>query len=101
MVGVKQHTNTFIEEEKNSKILKLDKADLTKIQPQGGMTFKESYIHRGVGDEVCVHVWDYPSNVNLLWLDNVMGVYDVTVVADVTTMNEDETISAINKSMVE
>lgn len=101
MVGVKQHTNTFIEEEKSSKKPKLDKAFLTKIQPQGGMTFKDKYIQKGDGYEACVHVWDYPSNVNLLWLDKVMAMYDVTVVADVTTMDQDETISSINKSMVE
>src|SRR5690625_2846755 len=101
MVGVKQHTNTIIEEEKNSKKPKLDKAILTKIQHQGCMTFKDKYIQKGDGYEACVHVWDYPSNVNLLWLDKVMAMYDVTVVADVTTMDQDETISSINKSMVE
>src|SRR5699024_11433802 len=61
----------------------------------------DKYIQKGDGYEACIHVWDYPSNVNLLWLDKVMAMYDVTVVADVTTMNQDETISSINKSMVE
>src|SRR5690625_884932 len=79
----------------------LDKEFVTTIQPQGGIRFKDKYIKKGDGYEACIHVWDYPSNVNLLWLDKVMSMYDVTVVADVATMEQDETISAINKSMVE
>src|SRR5699024_11833638 len=51
--------------------------------------------------EACIHIWDYPSNVNLLWLDKVMSMYDVTVVADVATMEQDQSIRYINKSMVE
>src|SRR5690625_4913645 len=94
-------TQAFIEEEKKLKKPKLDKAFLTTIQPQGGISFKDKYIQKGDGYEACIHVWDYPSNVNLLWLDKVMSMYDVTVVADVTTMEQDETISSINKSMVE
>src|SRR5699024_562873 len=79
----------------------LDKELLTTIQPQGGISFRDKYIKKGDGYDACMHVRDYPSNVNLLWLDKVMSMNDVTVVADVATMEQDETISAINKSMVE
>lgn len=79
----------------------LDKQFLTTIQPQGGISFKDKYIKKGDGYETCIHVWDYPANVNVLWLDQVMSMYDVTVVADIATMEQDETISAINKSMME
>src|SRR5699024_12197643 len=78
-----------------------DKEFLMTTQPQGGIRFRDKYIKKGDGYEACIHVWDSPSNVNLLWLDKVMSMYDVTVVADVATMEQDETISAINKSMVE
>src|SRR5699024_2307127 len=94
-------TQAFIEEEKKLKKQKLDKAFLTTIQPQYGISYKDKYIQKVDGYEACIHVWYYPSNVNLLWLDKVMSMYDVTVVADVTTMEQDETISSINKSMVE
>ncbi|MDY0407205.1 type IV secretion system protein VirB4 [Virgibacillus sp. 179-BFC.A HS] len=98
---MEKQTQAFIEKEKKSKKPKLDKAFLTMIQPQGGINFKDKYIQKGDGYEACIHVWDYPSNVSLLWLDKVMSMYDVTVVADVTTIDQDETISSINKSMVE
>lgn len=96
----RREQNMLVEEQKQKKP-KVDKAFLTTIQPQGGIRFKDKYIKKGDGYEACIHVWDYPSNVNLLWLDKVMSMYDVTVVADVATMHQDETISAINKSMVE
>ncbi|WP_088051877.1 VirB4 family type IV secretion system protein [Virgibacillus dakarensis] len=79
----------------------LDKDFLTAIQPQGGIRFKDKYIKKGDGYEACIHVWEYPSSVNILWLDKMMSMYDVTVVTDVATMHQDETVSAINKSMVE
>src|SRR5699024_12372584 len=71
------------------------------IQPQGGIRFRDKYIEKWDGYEACIHVWDYPSNVNVLWLDNVMSRSAATVVADIDTMEQDETISASNKSMVE
>ncbi len=78
-----------------------DKGFLTAIQPQGGIRFKDKYIKKGDGYEACIHVFEYPSSVDVLWLDKIMAMYDVTVVTDVATMNQDETVSAINKSMVE
>src|SRR5690625_6624934 len=79
----------------------LDKEFLTTIQPQGGIRFKDKYIKKGDGYEACIHVWDYPSNVNLLWLDKEMSMYDVTVVADGATREQEETIRASNKSRIE
>src|SRR5690625_5175624 len=79
----------------------LDKEFLPTIQPQGGIRFRDKYIKKGDVYEAGIHVRDYPSNVNLLCLDKVMSMYDVTLVADVATMEQHETISAINKSMVE
>lgn len=89
------------EEKKSKKQPRIDKEFLTTIQAQGGINFKDKYIQKGDGYEACIHIWDYPANVNLLWLDKVMSMYDVTVVADVATLDQDETVSAINKSMVE
>src|SRR5690625_7971226 len=79
----------------------LDKEFLTTIQPQGGIRFKDKYIKKGDGYEACIHGWDYPSNVNLLWLDKVMSMYDGTIVADVATRETDETIREIKRIMVD
>lgn len=74
---------------------------LIAIQPQGGVSFKDKVIKKGDGYEACIHVWDYPTSVNELWLERLMSMRDVIVVQDIATMDKDEAVSAINKSMVE
>ncbi|WP_121639550.1 VirB4 family type IV secretion system protein [Virgibacillus sp. Bac330] len=90
-----------VEEAKKKNKIKADKHFLAKIQPQGGINFKDKYVQKGDGYEACIHIWDYPSSVNMLWLENLSSMRDVIVVKDVATMDKDETISSINKSMVE
>lgn len=87
--------------EKETKKPTLDKEFLAAIQPQGGISFKDKYIKKGDGYEACIHVWEYPQKVDALWLDELMAMYDVTVVTDVATMNQDDTVQAIDKSMME
>lgn len=90
-------------EEKRQQIIqqKRDKKFLIDIQPQGGVIFKDKYIQKGDGYEACIHIYDYPTNVNVLWLERIMSTRDVIVVHDIATMNKDEAVSAINKSMLE
>ncbi|WP_342472396.1 type IV secretion system protein VirB4 [Metasolibacillus sp. FSL H7-0170] len=76
-------------------------AFLAAIQPQGGVQFKDKYIQKGDGYEACVHLWDYPTMVSPLWLEKLFSMRDVIVTMDVATMPKDETVSAINKSMLE
>ncbi|QNK90446.1 type IV secretion system protein VirB4 [Sporosarcina sp. resist] len=78
-----------------------DPAFLAAIQPQGGVNFKDKYIQKGDGYEGCIHIWDYPSSANELWLEKIMSMRDVIAVQDVATMKKDEAVSAINKSMLE
>lgn len=94
----KQESNA---EENQTKRPTVDKAFLAAIQPQGGISYKDKYIKKGDGYEACIHVWDYPQKVDVLWMDELMSMYDVTVVTDVATMNQDDTVTAINKSMME
>ncbi|WP_174615270.1 VirB4 family type IV secretion system protein [Virgibacillus ihumii] len=88
-------------EEKQSKKPVLDKAFLAAIQPQGGVSYKDKYMKKGDGYEACIHVWEYPQKVDVLWMDELMSMYDVTVVSDIATMNQEDTVNAINKSMME
>lgn len=74
---------------------------LATIQPQGGVKFQPKYIEKGDGFEACVHIWDYPTNVNQLWLEKIMAQEDVIVSQDFATMDKQEITEAINKSMVE
>ncbi|MBG9754959.1 VirB4 family type IV secretion system protein [Lysinibacillus sp. fkY74-1] len=74
---------------------------LAAIQPQGGILFKDKYIQKGDGYEACIHIWDYPTAVSKLWLEKIFSMRDVISTMDIATMPKDETVSAINKSMVE
>ena len=74
---------------------------LANIQPQGGIHFKDKYVNKGDGYEACIHIWDFPTTVNQLWLERIMSQYDVIVVQDVATMDKNEVVDAINKSMLE
>jgi len=74
---------------------------LAAIQPQGGIQFKDKYIQKGDGYEACIHIWDYPTGVSKLWLEKIFSMRDVIVTMDIATMPKDETVSAINKSMLE
>lgn len=93
----KNDTNNQDEQKK----VEFDPLFLTAIQPQGGVQFKDKYIQKGDGYEACIRIWDYPSQVNEMWLEKIMTMRDVIAVKDVATMDKDETVSSINKSMTE
>lgn len=78
-----------------------DPAFLVAIQPQGGVIFKDKYIQKGDGYEACIRIWDYPISANELWLEKIMSMRDITVVLDVATMDREDSVNAINKSMLE
>lgn len=92
-----RNTNTGEKEKKQN----YDPTFLAAIQPQGGVNFKDKFIQKGDGYEACIHIWDYPTAVDELWLEKIMAMRDVIVVKDVATMDKDEAVSSINKSMLE
>lgn len=96
----KKKTEEELEEERKLKQKRDDKF-LMNIQPQGGVNFKDKYIQKGDGYEACIQLYDYPTNVSELWLERIMSIRDVIVVNDIATMDKDEAVSSINKSMLE
>lgn len=80
---------------------KIDKEFLSIIQPQGGIVFEDKYIKKGDGYEACIHVSHYPAHVNLLWLERICSLEDIIVIKDVATMEKQDIVDTINKSMVE
>lgn len=79
----------------------IDDEFLAMIQPRGGVMFDDKYIKKGDGYEACIHVYDYPSDVDILWLETIASLQDVVMVTDVATMEKQEVVDAIDKSMVE
>lgn len=61
-------------------------AFLSAIQPQGGISFYESFIRKGDGYETVIHVYDYPVHVNDFWLEKLMNMKNVITTIDVSTV---------------
>ncbi|HDR8144616.1 TPA: type IV secretion system protein VirB4 [Bacillus cereus] len=74
---------------------------VARVQPQGGISFKESYFQTGDGLGTCIHVYDYPTEVNDFWLEQIMNMPNVITTLDVMSDNRNEVVESINKSMSE
>ncbi|PEI80671.1 VirB4 family type IV secretion system protein [Bacillus toyonensis] len=74
---------------------------VARVQPQGGISFKESYVQTGDGFATCVHVFDFPTEVNDFWLEQIMNMPNVITTLDVMSDDRKEVVESINKSMSE
>lgn len=74
---------------------------ISKIQPQGGIQFEEDFIKKGDGYETCIHIYDYPSNVDDFWLKNLFDKQDTIVTLDVGYSNKNKLFSSLDKSLQE
>lgn len=79
-----------------------DCALLEKIQPEGGISFREDrYITTGAGYESCLTAIDFPASLQDYWLQKLTKIDDVVTVIDIATEDPALTISHINRSMKE
>lgn len=75
---------------------------LEKIQPQGGILFKdEAYVRTGNGYECCVHIYEFPSSATPNWLRAVSNIKDSVTQIDISTDNVNEVKKNINRSLKE
>ncbi|XCP83584.1 FtsK/SpoIIIE domain-containing protein [Roseburia hominis] len=89
-------------EEQVSATKEKDMLLLERIQPAGGVTFKnDRYITTGTGYEACLTVIDFPSSLQDYWLQKLTKIDDVVTTIDVSTEDPDITVANINRSMKE
>jgi DNA helicase HerA-like ATPase/uncharacterized protein (UPF0335 family) len=76
---------------------------LSYIQPQGGVSFHENYIRKGDGYESVITVYEYPTNNNVFWLENIMNLTSTNtiVTVDIATQDKQEARNLVNKGMKE
>lgn len=93
---------------RNSKKIKLEdtvKTDfllISKIQPQGGISFRdEGMIRTGTGYECCLHIYKFPGKVYSSWLRTVCRIKDTVTTIDISTDDVTEVMKNINKSLKE
>lgn len=82
--------------------LQQDKELISRIQPQGGITFSdEKLIKTGDGYEVIIHIYRYPKYIDKFWLTNIVNIDNVVVTIDVETKDQLKVKQNINSSMSE
>ncbi|PER94491.1 type IV secretion system protein VirB4, partial [Bacillus anthracis] len=74
---------------------------VSRIQPQGGIHFKELYVQGGDGLQTCIHVYGYQTTVNDFWLEPIMNMPNVITTLDIISDSRKVVIESINKSMAE
>ena len=79
-----------------------DPSLLEKIQPAGGITFRDiKYVTTGSGYEGCIHVYQFPEEIDTFWLAKVCNINGTVAVVDISTDNMAEVKKTLNKSMKE
>lgn len=75
---------------------------LEKIQPRGGIKFGHSrYVQTGTGYETCIHVYQYPNELDTHWMADITNLNNTIVTIDVSTDNLDEVKKNLNRSIEE
>lgn len=78
-----------------------DLAFISRIQPQGGISFHDGYIKKGDGYEACLTVYAYPSSVYDNWLRTIVNRDGVIVVQDISTADREQVRANIKRSLSE
>ena len=61
---------------------------MEKIQPSGGITFKDvRYIMTGSGYEGCIHIYQFPEDIDTFWLAKVCNINGTVCMVDISTDN--------------
>lgn len=95
-----EHIENIIEKRKNKE--EFDTALFEKIQPKGGVSFKEpSYVRFGDGYARCLHIYALPSYISEFWLINLFNVPECICTFDVTSKNRNVVKKNITKSISE
>ena len=75
---------------------------MEKIQPSGGITFKDvKYVTAGSGYEGCIHVYKFPDEIDTFWLAKVCNINGTVAIVDISTDDMSEVKKNLNKSMKE
>lgn len=85
-----------------SKKLKPNPSLLNKIGVQGGVSFKhDKFISTGTGYTCCLHVYEFPRNVDILWLTSLTEQADSITTIDVFTPDREISIKKVTGNIKE
>ena len=74
-----------------------------KIQPLGGLDFDAAsdYWLSGASYEQCLHIYDYPTDVDRHWLTDLTNISNTVTSIDISTIDHNEVKTNINRSIQE
>lgn len=88
--------------EKRKRKLGYDPYLYEKIQPQGGICFRDpKFVMTGTGYEACLHIYEFPRQLNDYWMSKFCNLNNTVVTVDISTDNVIEVKKNINRSMKE
>ena len=88
--------------EKRKQKLGYDPSLYEKIQPQGGICFRDpKFVMTGTGYEACLHIYEFPRQLNDYWMSKFCNLNNTVVTVDISTDNVIEVKKNINRSMKE
>lgn len=102
MFGLKKKEQTLVKTKVEDYIE--DNYDLeliSRVQPQGGISFKDNYVQKGDGYEACLTVYAYPSSVYDNWLRTIVNRDGVIVVQDISTADKEQVRLNLKRSLSE
>lgn len=92
----------MIENKKRQKEPEYDIELIKRIQPHGGISFKDDlYVKTGDGYEACLHIMEYPLEMDDYWLAPLTNIKGTVVTVDISTDDVEEVKKNLNRSMSE
>ncbi|MDD3225734.1 MAG: ATP-binding protein [Clostridium sp.] len=91
----------FLKGKKKESEKKYDPDFIYKIQPAGGIIFKENYVKTGSSFETCIEIYDFPTHVEDFWLYSILNMDGVITSIDIAPTDKVEVVHNINKSLTE
>ena len=74
---------------------------IARIQPQGGIKFKERYVENGIGYQGCILLYDFPNDVTGHWLNSIINMEGTIGIVDYGTEDNTEVMNTLNRSVRE
>ena len=74
---------------------------ISRIQPQGGIKFKERFVETGMGYQGCLLIYDFPNDVSGHWLNSIINTEGVIGIVDYQSEDNTEVMNTINRSIKE
>lgn len=81
--------------------IRYDAKLLAKISPAGGIRHYETYTKTGTGYESCIHIWQFPEQLNDYWLTKACSQSNSVTTISIHTEDTIEVKKNLNKSIEE